>query len=228
MRLLITGADSQLGRCLQDLPSKGKNIILAANRNKLNINSSNSIDNIFEIFTPSIVINTAAYTAVDKAEIEKNQAFATNQLGVSNLAKACKKDDIPLIHISTDYVFDGTARKPYKPDDLTNPKSIYGKSKLAGEKEVIRILKKHIIIRTAWLFSEYGGNFFNTILSLVKNRKNINVVNDQYGCPTYSGDLAKSILRICELISAGNQAWGTYNYCGDQQVSWYEFAESYC
>ena len=224
MRLLITGADSQLGRCLQDLLSGSENIILAANHSELDISSVDSITNIFTMFAPSIVINTAAYTAVDRAETEADQAYTVNKEGAYNLARACETTDTTLIHISTDYVFDGTASNPYKSDDQTNPQSIYGKSKLAGELEVSAILPTHVIIRTAWVFSEYNNNFVNTILSLADKQESIEVVIDQYGCPTYAGDLAKALLRICKLISTGHHAWGTYHYCGDHQVNWHGFA----
>ena len=170
---MVLGAGGQLGTELVRLLPESSTI--ACTRCDLDICDADTVDAVLAKHRPSVVFNCAAYVDVERAEDEKDEAFEVNGHAVKTLALTCCRSDITLVHISTDYVFDGTARKPYKPDDLTNPKSIYGKSKLAGEQEVIRILKKHVIIRTAWMFSEYGGNFFNTILSLVKNRKNIDV-----------------------------------------------------
>jgi dTDP-4-dehydrorhamnose reductase len=177
----------------------------------------------------SLVINAAAYTAVDKAESEREQAFAVNAEGPRYLAIACAKNNIPLIHISTDYVFDGTRKTPYTEGDLISPMGVYGESKAAGEASVRDNLNKHIILRTSWLYSSHGNNFVKTILHLAGEREELRVVADQYGCPTYAADLAEAILHIAEQIRSGRSIpWGTYHYCGKGVTTWHGFAEKIC
>lgn len=224
MNVLIAGGEGQLGRCLQDVFSDTPYQVLALGSQALNIRSLDSVVKIVAEFKPDIIINAAAYTAVDKAETETESAYAVNEQGPANLATVCAKNGIPLIHVSTDYVFDGSATKPYSPDVITNPQGVYGVSKLAGEKAIIALLPEHVILRTAWVFSEYGNNFVKTMLRLAKSRPELSVVADQYGCPTYAGDIAKTILTITEQIDQGKSAWGIYHYCGDQTTSWHGFA----
>src|SRR5690606_23203811 len=168
-------------------------------------------------------INCAAYTAVDKAETEEEKAYLVNAEAVKYLAEACKQNDTVLIHVSTDFVFDGQKGSPYTEDDPTNPIGVYGASKLKGEQYVQSILEKYFIIRTSWVYSEYGHNFVKTMLRLGKEKDEISVVNDQVGTPTYAGDLAKVILKI---ILNNKNLYGLYHYSNEGEASWYDFAKS--
>jgi dTDP-4-dehydrorhamnose reductase len=172
-----------------------------------------------------MLINTAAYTEVDLAESEQDLAYAINQYGSANLADFSNQSAIPLIHLSTDYVFDGFKKEPYSENDAVEPLGIYGQSKEAGESEIRQRVKDHLIIRTAWLYGIHGNNFVKTMLNLGKERETIKVVDDQSGCPTYAADLADAILTICDQIRSGKKIkWGTYHYCGEGSTTWYEFA----
>ena len=174
----------------------------------------------------SLVINAAAYTAVDKAESEEDIAYAVNKDGPAYLASACKEAGIPLIHVSTDYVFDGSKKGPYLESDPVSPLGVYGRSKAAGEEEIRSRLQKHIILRTAWLYGIHGSNFVKTMLRLGKERQSLRVVSDQYGCPTYASDLAEAILAISENHLEGRKiVWGTYHFCGGGFTTWHAFAE---
>ncbi|MFH1954275.1 MAG: dTDP-4-dehydrorhamnose reductase [Pseudomonadota bacterium] len=177
----------------------------------------------------SLVINAAGYTSVDKAELERDIAFAVNSRGPGYLAAVCAQQGIPLIHISTDYVFDGFKNSPYVETDLISPISAYGESKAAGEKEVRDNLKTHIILRTSWLYSAHGNNFVKSIIRLAGEREKLQVVSDQYGCPTYAADLAAAILRIVDQIHRGGPVhWGTYHFCGQGVTNWHTFAQTIC
>jgi len=221
MKILVSGANGQLGRCLVDAAEKYTEItLIALDRTELDITDRISIQSAVEQHRPDFFINAAAYTAVDKAESEKNQAFLVNQLGSKNLATICSEFDIPLVHVSTDYVFDGSGEIPYAESDQTCTEGVYGESKLAGEREVQK-WQKHIIVRTAWVFSEYGNNFVKTMLRLGESREQLSVVNDQIGCPTYATDIADTLIRICQ---SENHVWGIYHYVGSDQMSWCDFA----
>lgn len=226
MRVLVTGGNGQLGRCLQDRLKNSEHEWQSPDQGELDITDEAAIQSYYENFQPEIVINAAAYTAVDQAETDKECAHLVNTVAPGFLAAQCNKFGIPLIHISTDYVFDGTATVPYTPIDKTNPVSVYGETKLAGEVKVQQELKEHVIIRTAWVFSEYGKNFVKSMLNLAQNHSILKIVGDQYGCPTYAGDLADAILQIVELIIAGNKHWGIFHYTGDQVTSWHGFARA--
>jgi dTDP-4-dehydrorhamnose reductase len=177
----------------------------------------------------SLIVNAAAYTAVDKAELERNEAFAVNAEGPRYLARVCAKHHLPLIHISTDYVFDGNKKSPYIESDPICPIGVYGESKAAGEKAVWETLETHIILRTSWLYSSHGNNFVKTILRLASEREELRVVADQYGCPTYAADLAAAILDLAKQISsAGSVQWGVYHYCGRGVTTWHGFAQKIC
>ncbi|MCU1800317.1 dTDP-4-dehydrorhamnose reductase [Pectobacterium parvum] len=220
MRILLTGANGQLGRCFQQrLPAEWE--ILATDTAELDITEIEHIEQTVKQFKPDAIVNAAAYTAVDKAESEPELAAKINVTGPENLAIVASKQGIRLVHVSTDYVFDGNAAEPYSEDSATNPLSVYGKTKLAGEQAVAKASSEAIIVRTAWVFSEYGNNFVKTMLRLGKERDALSVVNDQRGCPTYAGDLAQAIISLLEKNAEG----GIYHYCGDKEVSWYEFAE---
>jgi dTDP-4-dehydrorhamnose reductase len=174
----------------------------------------------------SLVINAAAYTAVDQAESEPKLAFAVNRDGPAYLASCCAEVGIPLLHVSTDYVFDGNKKGPYFETDPVSPLGVYGKSKAAGETEVRGHLKEHIILRTAWLYGINGHNFVKTMLRLGREKEVLRVVADQYGCPTYAADLAEVILTVAAQIGEQRDIiWGTYHYCGKGVTTWHGFAE---
>jgi len=178
------------------------------------------------IGSPGLLINCAAYTAVDKAESEPEAAFAVNRDGPANLADECERLGIPLIHISTDYVFNGKSDRPYREEDAADPLNVYGRSKWEGEEAVRSRLAGHIIVRTSWLYGSRGQNFVKTMLKLGTEREELKVVSDQYGCPTWSFDLAGCLVRIVERALSGPEEvpWGTYHFCGEGITTWYHFA----
>jgi len=229
LKILVTGAKGQLGQCLTDQDSLDNDInIDAYSSSELDITDLDALRNQLKISAPDYVINAAAYTAVDKAESEPEKAFAVNETGTLNLAVACNECDTPLIHVSTDYVFSGTASLSYKETDTVRPSSVYGASKLAGEKAIMENCSKYIIVRTAWVFSEYGNNFVKTMLKLGQSRDSLSVVGDQVGNPTYAGDLAKALIDICKVDDDKSTAdsWGIYHYVGGSVVSWHQFAQN--
>ena len=178
-------------------------------------------------YAPDIVINAAAYTAVDKAESEIEAAYSVNEKGAANLAKACDRQGIPLFHISTDYVFNGELNHPYSEDDVTDPVSVYGKSKLAGEVAVRALASKHIILRTAWVFSSDGNNFLKTMLRLAGERDELSIVGDQFGGPTSANSIANALLTIAErVLTSKDECWGVYHFTGSPYVNWFQFASN--
>ncbi|RRO08360.1 dTDP-4-dehydrorhamnose reductase [Pectobacterium aquaticum] len=220
MKILLTGANGQLGRCFQDrLPAEWE--ILATDSNELDITDLERVEEVVKNFQPDAIVNAAAYTAVDKAESEPKIAENINVRGPHNLATVATKYNVRLVHVSTDYVFDGNSTEPYSENSPTNPLSVYGKTKLRGEQAVTKASPEAIIVRTAWVFSEYGNNFVKTMLKLGKERDKLSIVGDQRGCPTYAGDLAQAVIHLLEKKAEG----GIYHYCGDKEVSWCEFAE---
>ena len=226
MNVLLTGANGQLGRCLVDrLQQNHAFEFTALDKQALDIGDANQVAAIVAELKPDVIINAAAYTAVDQAESDVENARRVNELGAANLARAATKQNIPLIHVSTDYVFDGCADKPYKEMDVTGPSGVYGRTKLAGEEAIQAVCSKHIILRTAWVFSEYGNNFVKTMLRLAETRDEISVVDDQTGCPTYAGDIADVILTICRKVSE-DLSWGVYHYVGATRCTWAEFAQT--
>ncbi len=226
IKILVTGSSGQLGLALQE-ESKGfdnKDFVFLT-RKELDITNKKSISDQLEEHYPDVVINTAAYTAVDKAENDKNTAFFINEKGVRNIAEECKSRNITLLHISTDYVFDGENNVPYKETDTVNPQTVYGKSKLAGELAIQEIAPPQFyIIRTSWLYSKYGRNFYKTMLRLAKEGKEISVVNDQWGSPTLANDLAKALIHIS--VSGDPSKSGIYHYSGEGECTWYAFAKA--
>lgn len=224
-KILLTGAKGQLGR---EIVGLGKNLNLplhAFARSQLNIIELEQIDAAVKTTKPKYIINTAAYTAVDMAEKESELAFSINSKGVNNLAQIADKYDIPLIHISTDYVFDGQKKSAYIEGDETQPLSAYGKSKLSGENLLRKTWNKHIILRVSWIFGQYGNNFVKTILRLAKEKNELKIIADQRGAPTYTGDIALTLIKIIQCIEKGQTDWGTYHYTGIPTLSWYDFAK---
>jgi dTDP-4-dehydrorhamnose reductase len=226
MRILLTGANGQVGRELSNRGGQRGFEVLALNRSDLDITDPVSVGREVNRSGVSLVVNAAGYTAVDDAESEPELAFAANRDGPAYLASACGKAGIPLVHISTDYVFDGQKQGAYLETDPVSPLSVYGKSKAAGEVEVRECLREHFILRTGWVYGVHGHNFVKTMMRLGREREVIQVVDDQYGCPTYAADLAETILRIAAKLLEGRQVhWGTYHYCGKGVTTWHGFAE---
>lgn len=221
-KILVTGANGQLGKELQELARKFLVFdFVFLSREDLPIHDIESVKQAFKKYAPHYCINCAAYTAVDKAETDKENAFLINGEATGVLAAACKEYNTRFIHISTDYVFDGNATSPYKTDAATNPQSVYGESKLLGEKKAIDNNDQTVIIRTSWVYSAFGKNFVKTMLRLMSEKPEINVVSDQVGSPTYAADLAQAILTI---VSSGNWHPGIYHFSNKGVISWYDFA----
>lgn len=227
MKVLLTGANGQVGNEIKlTVPLHIE--LISLDRQTLDITSAEGVKKVFDQYKPDLVINAAAYTAVDKAEQEKELAYAVNVTGSLNLAVECKNVHIPLIHISTDYVFDGTSVQPYIELDQTAPLGVYGKTKFEGEEAIRANLNEHIILRTSWVFGYFGNNFVKTILRLAKQHQTLRIVADQYGCPTAAENIADVIWQVVKQIKAGSLEkipWGTYHYTNQPAVSWYEFTK---
>lgn len=222
---MVTGANGQLGKEFGILAAAFPQYhFLLASRADLPIEDLETVKKFFEGNTIDYCINCAAYTAVDKAEGEREQAFLINATAAGSLATVCKAHNTLLIHISTDYVFDGNGTEPYKESGTVRPVSVYGQSKLKGEELVLQNNPAAVIIRTSWVYSQFGNNFVKTMLRLMKERESINVVNDQLGCPTYAGDLAAAVMEIIEKCSIFNIQHSIFNYCNEGVISWYDFA----
>ncbi|QEC66389.1 dTDP-4-dehydrorhamnose reductase [Panacibacter ginsenosidivorans] len=222
--IIVSGKNGQLGNELNDIAN---NYALFEfhffDRTELDIANTEAINTAFEKFKPTYFINTAAYTAVDKAEAEQEQAYLINAEATGNIAKACKAWSTKLIHVSTDYVFSGKGTKPYKEDDATDPVNYYGYTKWIGEQLALQNNPQTIVIRTSWVYSVYGNNFVKTMMRLMKDRTDINVVNDQYGSPTYAKDLAEAIIQI---IVQNNFQPGIYHFSNSGEINWHTFASA--
>jgi dTDP-4-dehydrorhamnose reductase len=198
---------------------------VGAGRSECDLTSMENVERFFEHAGPfDAVINAAAYTAVDRAESDIQNAYAVNRDGAGHLARACAQLETPLIHLSTDYVFGGLQTEPCKPTDPIAPMGVYARSKAAGEDAVRRLLDRHIILRVSWLFGRYGHNFVKTMLRLGRERETLQVVDDQIGSPTYVGDLAVALLQISEQLVGEGICWGTHHYCNQGALTWYAFA----
>ena len=226
MKILVTGANGQVGRCLTDRLQCSELAWEAHGRATLDIADEGSVTSHLERFRPDVVINAAAYTAVDKAEQEPEIAARGNIEGPAVLAQACGAAGIALLHLSTDYVFDGTATAPYRIDDPVSPSGVYGMTKLEGENRVLSACPRAVVLRTAWVFSEHCNNFLKTMLRLAADRDELRVVSDQVGCPTYAGHIADALLQIAASVrSQPEQAgYGLYHFGGDSGLSWCDFA----
>ena len=224
MKILVLGSKGQLGQCLKDQFTITEHDVVYKSREEIDIAEFEATKARMVEISPDIVINSMAYTAVDKAEEEHQVADRINHLAVANISNICNQMECWLIHISTDYVFNGNSEIPYKEDSPTHPQSVYGSSKLKGEVAIEVSGCKYLIIRTAWIFSEYGNNFLKTMLRLGANHDELSIVGDQVGCPTYAQDIAKSIVSILSCLDLKNSLSGIYHYCGDEPCSWYDFA----
>ncbi|MBB1272807.1 dTDP-4-dehydrorhamnose reductase [Psychromonas sp. SR45-3] len=228
MRILITGKKGQVGKCLVEQLNRLPEItFLALDRAELDITNEVQVNRVVGEFKPNVIINAAAYTAVDKAESEINLAYAVNRDGPKFLAEAAERNSALILHISTDYVFSGNKKGTYSEADTTALQGVYGASKLAGEQAVINACSRHIILRTAWVFGEHGNNFVKTMLRLAQTRDVLGVVGDQFGGPTYAGDIASALIVMAKAIFDGeNDKFGIYHFSGLPHVSWSEFAHS--
>lgn len=226
MRVLVTGCNGQVGHCLvEQLQDRVE--LLAVDRDELDITNQTAVQTLLSEFKPDFIINAAAHTAVDKAEEEEALSFAVNCDGPKFLSEAAAEIGGTILHISTDYVFPGNKDGLYSEDDTTGPLGVYGKSKLAGELAIAEQNNKHIVLRTAWVFGEHGNNFVKTMLRLGKDRDALSVVGDQYGGPTYAGDIASALISMMEQLSSETDStkYGIYHFSGEPHVSWCEFAE---
>lgn len=225
MVVLVTGANGQVGQAIQFVAKNYPYINFHfCNSADLDITNPANCESVFNLIQPDFCINTAAYTAVDKAESEPEKAHLINVIGAKNIAATCANFSTKLIHISTDFVFDGTKNQPYTETDLPNPIGVYGQTKLEGEIAIQEVLPAHFIIRTSWVYSEFGANFMKTMVRLATERTSLSVVNDQIGTPTNAVDLANAIMDII-LNKTNNQKYGIYNFSNEGQCSWYDFAK---
>jgi len=227
MKIVIIGRNGQLARALIAAGAPEGMRLQAISPPELDITSRESVDRALSCTRPDVVINTAAYTAVDTAESEAQAAFSLNRDGARHLAQACCRMQIPLVHISTDYVFDGKKAAPYVEEDPTCPLNVYGKSKLEGERAVRQYCQQHLILRTSWLFSPHGRNFVRAILQQAQMRDSLQVVDDQLGTPTYAAHLARGILHMLQVMrsSMDEFPWGTYHMSGAGKASWCTLAQ---
>ena len=223
-KVLVTGASGQLGKCFQKIASEFSELEFRfLDSSELDITDQNQLQQIFSAEKPDYCINCAAYTNVEKAEDDKETAFKINAESVKNLAEICKPFGTVLFHFSTDYVFDGKATKAYQETDEVNPINVYGASKLKGEEYIRESLDKHFIFRTSWLYSEFGHNFFNTILKKAEEGASLNITTSQTGTPTNANDLADFVLQ---LINEKNSHYGLYHFSNTGEANWYDFAKA--
>jgi dTDP-4-dehydrorhamnose reductase len=223
IKVLVTGANGQLGQCIKDVALDFPECdIFFASRQDLDIEKEAEVKEFFRDHSFDYCINTAAYTNVEKAESESDAAFSINAEAVKNLSEVCKNNNVVLLHISTDYVFDGKQGHPYVETDITNPINVYGASKLKGEHYIENSCDKYFIFRTSWLYSQYGHNFFNTILKYAKGGKPLTITTEQTGTPTNANDFANIILKV---IQSGSTKYGLYHFSNQGEATWYDFAK---
>lgn len=222
MKVLVTGSQGQVGRELLRLAHDFDVEAVGVNHDKLDITDQAAVQTFISEEQPDAVINAAAYTAVDKAEDDADAAYAVNATAVGYLAQACADLGIPLVHISTDYVFDGSKQGAYTEEDAVSPVGVYGQTKLVGEAEVQKYCTKHYVLRTSWVFSAHGNNFVKTMLRLGKEREQLGIVADQYGKPTSASEIARVIYQV---LKSDKQTWGIYHMAQPEVTSWHGFAQ---
>ena len=222
-KILVTGANGQLGQCLQKISSQFEEFeFIFTDSETLDITNKEEVNDFFWQNAPDFCINAAAYTAVDLAETDVEKAFLVNADGTENLAEACAENNAQFIHVSTDYVFDGENNLAYTEEDFTNPLGVYGASKLAGDELALEVNPCSVILRTSWVYSEFGKNFVKTMLNLFAAKEELNIVADQFGQPTNANDLAEAIMKI---IKSGKITPGIFNFSNLGRISWFDFAE---
>jgi len=228
MKLLLLGANGQLGQALlKQLQPPQQFQYLALSRSQLDVTDISAVTTVMAEYRPDVVINCAAYTAVDNAEQQAATCIAVNATAVGQLAQLCQQYNSLLLQFSTDYVFNGQSNKAYTEQDIAAPLNVYGRSKLQGEQAIQATRSKYVILRTSWLFSEFGHNFYRTMLKLAQRSQPVQVVNDQFGCPTYAGDIAVIVMQLLQCYQQqGSLAYGIYHLAGSPAVSWYQFAEA--
>jgi len=226
MNVLIIGRSGQLAAELQQARWPNDARPIALGRSQIDLTDAAATATTVAAQQPAIIVNAAGYTAVDRAETERAQAFAINELGPKHLAAAAAGLGVPLIHVSTDYVFSGGGQRPWRETDEPRPLSVYGQSKLAGEHAVAATLRQYVILRTSWVFAAHGQNFLRTMLRLGKERNCLSIVDDQCGCPTAAADLARVIIEVTAGLLRGHDAFGIYHYAGKEAVSWFQFARA--
>ncbi|HBM10392.1 dTDP-4-dehydrorhamnose reductase [Pseudomonas sp. Choline-3u-10] len=225
MRILVCGAGGQVGHELINRASGYGLEALGMTRDNLDITDAGQVADLVSRLKPGLIINAAAYTHVDNAETHSERAYSVNRDGAERLAHAARQASIPLLHISTDYVFSGNAQTPYREEDEVAPTGVYGASKLAGEAAIQAVLDEHIILRTSWVYGVHGHNFVKTMLRLGCQRDALSVVADQYGCPTQAGSIADALLELAQRYAQnGVLAWGLYHYSGRSPCTWFDFA----
>lgn len=225
-KVLITGSHGQVGHCLTNVLAGRDDVdVIAYDRDVLDITDETQVVSVLAELAPDVIVNCAAHTAVDKAETDIEMSYAINRDGPRYLARAAESLGAVMLHISTDYVFDGDKTEPYLESDTPNPKGVYGQSKLAGEEAVAKHCSRYAILRTAWVFGEHGNNFVKTMLRLGQDRKELGIIGDQFGGPTYSGDIAKALVTMMDKFENQEQS-GIYHFSGEPHVSWYQFATS--
>ncbi|MBL7480036.1 dTDP-4-dehydrorhamnose reductase [Legionella bononiensis] len=228
MKILVTGAKGQVGTEIVTLFTSTTHEIVSFTRRELNCENIMGVNAALLAIRPDLIINTAAYTSVDQAENEPNRVMTVNSTFVAELAVYCRQWNIPIIHLSTDYVFDGTKFEPYKESDIPNPQNVYGRSKLAGEQAIFSKLNHYIILRVSWVFGTSGSNFVKTILNLASSRDELNIVSDQWGRPTAARDIARVLLGIVQNIATNSfDDWGIYHYASHGVTNWFEFAHEF-
>lgn len=224
MKLLVLGADGQVGTELRRAALPAGMTLVGVDRGGLDITDRAAV--FAAVPGYDLVVNAAAYTAVDRAESDAEAAFRVNATAPGQIAAACREAGIPMIHISTDYVYDGTKAGPYVEDDVVNPLGVYGRSKAEGDAAVAAALAEHVILRTAWVYSAHGGNFVKTMLRLSAERPSLRVVADQHGSPTAAADIAGAIIAIAARIAAREGQWGVFHFAGAGETTWHGFAEA--
>jgi dTDP-4-dehydrorhamnose reductase len=227
MVVLVTGANGQLGQAIQSISGNYPEIdFVFCDSSSLDITNLDTVNQVFEKVKPNYCINAAAYTAVDKAESEQEKAISINVIGAKNLAETCKENNTILLHVSTDFVFDGKKSKPYTEEDIPNPTGVYGQTKLDGEKAIQETFDKYYIIRTSWVYSQFANNFMKTMIRLGSERDSLSVVNDQIGTPTNAVDLAEALIKIVSSnFQLPTSNFGIYNFSNEGHCSWYDFAK---
>ncbi|GAB5400734.1 MAG: dTDP-4-dehydrorhamnose reductase [Aureisphaera sp.] len=223
-KVLVTGANGQLGKCIKDASKNfNEHSFVFVSREQLDVADKVAVLSTFEKDSFDYCINAAAYTNVEKAESDKDNAYRVNAEGARNIAEACNETKTKLIHISTDYVFDGTKTSPYVESDATNALSVYGASKLKGEEWIREKCARHFILRTSWLYSQYGHNFYNSMLRFAEEGRKLSITTEQLGTPTNANDLAMAALQI---VDASSEAYGIYHYSNEGAATWFDFAEA--